>query len=389
MQEVEDFLHLKSLDDAMSQADPDLPDDQAPPPPTSRQVADWLGYDNDDLSALTPPDFGGLSTSQREFAVVVLASPPGLYYLSGRAGFGKSHVARFLVDAFRTMGQRVAVTGTTATAAGNIGGVTLHSFLKINPKNFESDLGPSNPLWPALKDITAVVVDEISMATAHLLAAMDHVLRRAALPHKRRSPFGGRTIIAIGDLCQLPPVPPRLFGVVYNNCAVYVLGLWSKFNMHELRENFRQKDDPDMQLCLDELHDGVEDGVAWDILLNRVVGLQGNDTLEHKNHDSLVNAQHATPCIAPYKASNHDQGDTVPQCRELNDDHLRALGEVSQHSRILHAQAFVKSNGKKLKRDLGRHPIVLEYADLPDVLVLHEGLKVNRNSRHYVLTLSI
>ncbi|CAN0302870.1 unnamed protein product, partial [Pylaiella littoralis] len=31
---------------------------------------------------------------------------------------------------------------------------------------------------------------------------------------------------------------------------------------------------------------------------------------------------------------------------------------------------------KKLERDQGRHPIVLEYADLPDVLVLHRGLKV-------------
>lgn len=26
--------------------------------------------------------------------------------------------------------------------------------------------------------------------------------------------------------------------------------------MHELKENFRQQDDPELQLCLDELHDG-------------------------------------------------------------------------------------------------------------------------------------
>ena len=59
----------------------------------------------------------------KEFAVVVIVNAPGLYYLSGRTGFGKSHVARLLIDAFRSMRQRVAVTGTTATAAGNIGGV--------------------------------------------------------------------------------------------------------------------------------------------------------------------------------------------------------------------------------------------------------------------------
>ena len=122
------------------------------------------------------------------------------------------------------MGQRVAVTGTTATAMGNIGRVTLHRFLQLS-KGFESGIDPSNPLWPVLKEISVAIIDEISMAMAHLLAAADHVLRRAALPHKRRVPFGGRTVIAIGNLCQLPPVPPRLFGVVYNNCAVCVLGL--------------------------------------------------------------------------------------------------------------------------------------------------------------------
>ena len=84
-----------------------------------------------------------------------------------------------------------------------------------------------------------VIVDDISMATAHLLPAMDHVRKKAAQPHERRVPFGGKTIIAIGDLCHLPPVPPRLFGVVYTNCAVHVLGLWDKFKMHELREKFR------------------------------------------------------------------------------------------------------------------------------------------------------
>ena len=80
----------------------------------------------------------------------VLASGTGLYYLSGRAGFGKSHVAGFLVDSFRSMGEQVAVTGTTATAAGKIGGVTLHRFLQLS-KGFESGLDPSYPLWPALK----------------------------------------------------------------------------------------------------------------------------------------------------------------------------------------------------------------------------------------------
>ena len=76
--------------------------------------------------------------------------------------------------------------------------------------------------------------------------------------------------------------------------------------MHELRENFRQKDDPDFQMCIDELHDGVLDGQAWNVLLSRVVCLPGNDSLEHTTQDSIVNASRATPGIAPYKRSSPD-----------------------------------------------------------------------------------
>ena len=388
LQEVEDHHHICAAAVDVSQMDRD--DGEHRQNPTAADVVLWLGSDpagSDYAGTPTDPEaptlFERLSASQREFAVVVMGSAPDLYYLSGRAGIGKSHVARYLVHSFRSVGKLVAVTGTTATAANNIGGVTLHRFLKLS-KGFESSLEPSHAMWPVLKTISVVIVDEISIASAHLLNALDHVLRRAHLPDCKRLPFGGRTIIAIGDLCQLPPVPPRLFGVVYNNCAVYVLGLWGKFRMHELRENFRQQDDSELQMYLDELHDGVDDGQAWDILLQRVVGLQGNDALEFTTKDDIVNVAATTPCIAPYKRANPDTGDTVPQCHEINSDHLLALGEDTEACRMVHAQAFVAVNGKKLKRTGGRLPIVLEYADLPGVIVLHKGLKV-RVRRSYKL----
>ena len=152
---------------------------------------------------------------------------------------------------------------------------------------------------------------------------MDHVLRRVSLPGKKRLTFGGRTIVAIGDLCQWPPVPPCPFGVVYNTkCAAYILALWGKFHTHELRENFRQKGDPEMQQWPDELHDGVVGGSAWDVLLPRVVGLLGNEQFPCTTPEALVTAREPTPCIAPHKRSSPDMGDTVPQCYEISDDHL-------------------------------------------------------------------
>lgn len=76
-----------------------------------------------------------------------------------------------------------------------------------------------------------------------------------------------------------------------------------------------------------------------------MVGLDGNDHLEHTARDSLVAAAHTTPCIAPYKRANPDRDGTVPRCHEINNDHLVALEDTGGESRTLHARAFVKQNG--------------------------------------------
>ena len=89
-----------------------------------------------------------------------------------------------------------------------------------------------------------------------------------------------------------------------------------------MRENFRQTGDPEMQQCLDELHDGVVGGSAWDVLLQRGVGLLGNEHLPYNTPDVLVNAREPTPCVSPHKRSSQDMGDTVPQCSKINHDHL-------------------------------------------------------------------
>ena len=64
------------------------------------------------------------------------------------------------------------------------------------------------------------------------------------------------------------------------------------------------------------------------------------------------------------------------QLQRAFEDHLVAVGASSEETRTLHAQAFVKLNGAKLQRDKRRQKIAMEYADLPEVLVLPRGLKV-------------
>lgn len=61
----------------------------------------------------------------------------------------------------------------------------------------------------------------------------------------------------------------------------------------------------------------------------------------------------------------------MPQCYEINNDHLLALGEETDDCRMVRAQAFVL-NGKKLQPRGVRLPIVLEYADLLGVIILRK-----------------
>ena len=61
----------------MSQPDMNVMDGESTTPGTDKQVAELLGQDREVLSGITaPPDFDELVPSQKEIAVVVLASTP-------------------------------------------------------------------------------------------------------------------------------------------------------------------------------------------------------------------------------------------------------------------------------------------------------------------------
>ena len=60
--------------------------------------------------------------------------------------------------------------------------------------------------------------------------------------------------------------------------------------------------------------------------------------------------------------------------------HLVACGAFSEETRTVHAQAFVKPSGAKLKRGKGRRKIVMEYADL--LLTRLKVRKVTTGTRH-------
>ncbi|CAB4412397.1 unnamed protein product [Rhizophagus irregularis] len=133
--------------------------------------------------------------------------------IMGTAGTGKSYLIKTIRQKLHEMAgtdtdSPVLVIAPTGVAAFNINGSTIHSTLSIpirNSKNLELDSRRLKQLQERLKKVIYLIIDEKSMVRHRILAVIDVRLRQA-FPENSKEPFGGRSIILLGDFGQLPPV---------------------------------------------------------------------------------------------------------------------------------------------------------------------------------------
>jgi hypothetical protein len=122
--------------------------------------------------------------------------------VTGRAGTGKSHFIRALVE--DDPGFPQALLAPTGLAAMNIGGQTVHSFFGFPPRPLIGTI--EKPKWfftNTARALRRLIIDEVSMLRADVLDAMDQHLKVA---RKSSRPFGGVQMLLVGDFYQLPPV---------------------------------------------------------------------------------------------------------------------------------------------------------------------------------------
>jgi hypothetical protein len=138
--------------------------------------------------------------SDREHLIAALRSGAPVVLLHGRAGTGKTS----LIHSLRNEAFRHVVVAPTGIAALNAGGQTIHKFFGIPPRIVNlDDIQPRHRLGSILRRIDVIVIDEVSMVRADLLDVVDRTLRVHLGQDK---PFGGKTILLVGDFLQLPPV---------------------------------------------------------------------------------------------------------------------------------------------------------------------------------------
>lgn len=222
------------------------------------------------------------------------------YYITGKAGTGKSMLLEYFV---RNSQKRVAVVAPTGVAALNVGGQTIHSFFKLPPELIEKgDITRVDyKTKEVLANLDAIVIDEISMVRVDLMEAISEKLK---LARRNELPFGGAQIIMFGDLYQLPPVVSdgqlhRYFdhnygGVYFFNSPSFKE---SDTKILELNHIFRQKDEEFKQL-LNAIRNGRHSAEILEKFNTRAdvqlpeegfITLAGrNDTVSRINHAKLA-----------------------------------------------------------------------------------------------------
>lgn len=181
-------------------------------------------------------------------------------FITGKAGTGKSMLLQYFKQ---NSSKRLVVVAPTGVAALNVRGQTIHSLFRIRPGfNSKENLRINSKTALLLKNLDAVVIDEVSMVRADLMDSIDYILRKT---RSNNLSFGGVQMIMFGDLYQLPPVidSPELHKYFADNHGGFYFFnalAWKNIILetYELTTIFRQKDE-DFKNILNTIRTGQID----------------------------------------------------------------------------------------------------------------------------------
>ena len=203
-----------------------------------------------------------LNQRQRDYLMHVIScfkNPsclPIYHFLSGGAGVGKSRVIKAINQSVMRLyrsepgpvdSTEVLLVAYTGMAAHNIGGITAHSAFHLAANQGKTDKGLppdiANTLASNIRSNKLTIIDEISFLSAKHFDQMSSNMKQA---FKSKKEFAGRSIIAVGDFAQLRPIgAPYCFQPKnrHSTAALVDNPQWKPFQMFELTEIMRQRDD--------------------------------------------------------------------------------------------------------------------------------------------------
>ncbi len=170
-----------------------------------------------------------------------------LILVTGGAGTGKSTFIRWLEEQYPG---EILLCAPTGIAALTIGGRTIHSLCNFPPAYILPSDIRINRKSP-VRSAKVLVIDEISMVSSNLLDAVNLFLQAN---RENKDPFGGLTVVLVGDLFQLPPIVTSetrpLFEAEYTSAKFFAAKCVRESTAHmvELTRAFRQTDQKSVDL---------------------------------------------------------------------------------------------------------------------------------------------
>lgn len=139
---------------------------------------------------------------QQVMAYELIANTNSSFFLTGRAGTGKTTFLRNVQEMVDKQFITLAPTGVAAILAG---GDTIHSFfglpMEVCIPGTMGKMNESRIL--TLIHADTIIIDEVSMVRCDIIDAIDYTMRKTL---RNMQPFGGKQVIFVGDMFQLPPV---------------------------------------------------------------------------------------------------------------------------------------------------------------------------------------
>ena len=282
-------------------------------------------------------------------------------FVSGIAGTGKSYLISALVRRIindydggeqNRAKPSVLIAAPTGLAALNVGGLTLHSLLKIEVEH--NITSPYKPLRGALlselsdflKRCRLLIVDEISMVSNVLLTKIHMRLQEIMANNK---PFGGMLILTFGDLMQLPPVrlpsaPVPVSGRHMRSVfktSPFTLRLWDLYDYAELTINMRQGEGSDYAKLLERMRVNSMTSEDIDALLSRSItassgsssgtGLPPRANIEEAAnyfYSTMKNVDSKLMAVFSYSETVRAFNDRILEKRQAEDPEVNVILEI-------------------------------------------------------------
>lgn len=139
---------------------------------------------------------------EQQLAYDLVANTNSSFFLTGRAGTGKT---TFLQNVQKLVNKQFITLAPTGVAAILAGGDTIHSFFGLPLEACK--LGTCGTMNKekilTLMHADTIIIDEVSMVRCDVMDAIDFTMRNVL---RNNIPFGGKQMIFVGDMFQLPPV---------------------------------------------------------------------------------------------------------------------------------------------------------------------------------------